>query len=144
MAVTHIYTNTAKKKEFYFYLIKQGYSHKQISDHWHFLNEDKYSKVTFDEFWKGYKAMAQNVNIAEEEEQKEVDNQKKRVRSPSKVIEIDLDDIDNPLSAVKEKLRKSSHKMNESEFKAKVGKVVENEVDDQKDTDDNKNSNVSK
>merc|ERR1712062_665445 len=31
--------------EFYFYLIKEGYSHKQISDHWHFLNIDKDSKV---------------------------------------------------------------------------------------------------
>merc|ERR1712228_134819 len=96
--------------EFYFYLIKKGYSHKQISDHWHFLNVDKDSKVTFDEFWKGYKTMANNFkNEIDDEKEKEIDAKKKQ------------------------KLKKVSHKMNESEFKVKVGKVVENENDDQKD-----------
>eukprot|EP01084_Bolivina_argentea_P231675 390620_1 len=43
-------------EEYYFFLIKQpGYTHELISQRWHFLDMDKNSKITFQEFWKGYK-----------------------------------------------------------------------------------------
>ena len=126
---------TVTWEEFYSYLSKHGYSHQHISQHWYFMDQDHSQKITFDEFWKGYKAMAeaaqkqQDDGDIDEKEQEELASKKKK-KVHSRVIEADELELDNSadvLNAVKGKLRKSSHKMNKREFQAKVGKVVDDD-----------------
>ena len=131
--MTLLILNTVSWEEFYFYLTKHGYTHQHISQYWLYLDTNQSKTITFDEFWKGYKAMAeaqqkqlQNKNIDEKEQEAIADNKKKlsRVIKPNNLF---MDTSVDRLNDIKGKLKKSSHKMNKREFQPKVGKVVEDE-----------------
>jgi len=111
-------------EEFYQHLSKSGYSHQQISSSWHHLDENKDSSISFAEFWKGFRAQKRAELEAVEEKRDELP----RLRKPlSNVIEVDEDEKADMLGAVKLLLKKSSHKMRISQFKSKLGKVVDEE-----------------
>ena len=80
----------------------------------------------------------ENNGDIDEKEQKQNGNKAKL----SKVISAHnlefSNDENSILNEVKGKLKKSSHKMNKSEFPQKVGKVIEDEDNNNEDKDDNK------
>jgi len=45
-------------QEFYNYLIKHGHTHQQISAYWVIMDQDEDYVLSFEEFWKGFKAIA--------------------------------------------------------------------------------------
>ena len=128
-----IILHTVSWEEFYFYLTKHGYTHQHISQHWHYLDTDKSKSITFDEFWKGYKAMAEaqqkqlQGDIDEKEQEAMADKKKKGKSRVIKANDLSMDNSGDMLNDVKGKLKKSSHKMNKREFQPKVGKVVEDD-----------------
>merc|ERR1712013_422242 len=108
--------------EFYFYLKKSGYSLEDISKHWHVMDSNKDSKISFDEFWRGYKSMSHR------EDKGKVVKKPTNFRKVSKVIAIEDEEekkTEEVLNAVKQRLRKSVHKRNESSFKMQLGKVLD-------------------
>ena len=110
-------------EEFYHYLSKSGYTLQQISANWHHMDENNDSKISFVEFWKGYRAQKQAQLAALEE----MCEDKSEPRSPpSRVIEVEEEEKADMLGAIKLKLRKSSHKMRISKV-AKLGKVLDEE-----------------
>lgn len=142
-------------EEFWHYLSKHGYTLEHISAHWHWLDTSKDGTITFDEFWKGYKAMAEAnrrkevldaqakhrrelLDAQEKKEEKGMDDDEivrnvekfKKDKRRSRTIDIDmteLDDDTNLLDAVRAKL-KSTEQIVHPEFELKLGKVLESKT----------------
>ena len=70
---------TVTWEEFYYYLSKHGYSHEHISQHWHYLDKDKNAKITFDEFWRGYKSMAEHTQKQQQVANDDIDEKEQEL-----------------------------------------------------------------
>eukprot|EP00484_Ammonia_sp_Unknown_P018332 CAMPEP_0197035580 /NCGR_PEP_ID=MMETSP1384-20130603/13333_1 /TAXON_ID=29189 /ORGANISM="Ammonia sp." /LENGTH=491 /DNA_ID=CAMNT_0042465659 /DNA_START=64 /DNA_END=1539 /DNA_ORIENTATION=- len=138
--------------EFYFYLTNQGYSHQMISQYWHYLDEDKSASITFPEFWKGYKLMAetqhqqqqesavesaevatlQDFDSAEYKSASELGKKKKHSSAVKTLKGLQhlrfsnrADSSSNLLVAARAKLAPSEHKMNKhDEYSPQLGRVI--------------------
>eukprot|EP01083_Nonionella_stella_P093733 262790_1 len=112
--------------QFYWYLTKHGYSHQYISQYWYYMDTEHKLCVTFEGFWKGFKAQANAVKQSQlqQEINHEIMVQHKRkhkkhskILNPPSLLEshsFSVEDENNIFEYMKSqlkptKIRKSAH-----------------------------------
>jgi len=127
---------------FYWYLHSMGYSHQHITQYWYYMNPEQKSVISFEGFWKGFKAQISASSI--HQLQNALNHQIKRggKHSSSKSVRSKLtlrpsllrscsfenNDENNVFHVVKSHLKPTVP--NKSAFQLKVGRVLDEDVDD--------------
>jgi len=123
--------------EFYFYLTKHGYSHQQISLFWRFMDQDHKLVISFEGFWKGFKAIKshqfQQQQLADVSETCTPSKPKLLARAHSRVLDASPSrshyDQHNVFVYMRSKLKPTQP--NTSPFSIRTGRVLDDNENDQ-------------
>eukprot|EP01083_Nonionella_stella_P009837 28156_1 len=113
--------------EFYFYLHKHGYSHEYISTYWYYMDQNGTGSITFEQFWKGFKAQseAHKVKILHQQINQQIILFDAIEDKKQPQISYKQADQNNIFRAIKKQLKPVKRKKKRSPFKSKVGRVME-------------------
>eukprot|EP01084_Bolivina_argentea_P073740 133805_1 len=132
--------------EFYFYLTKHGYSHEYISNYWHYIGQNSTGLISFEQFWKAFRAQSEayKVRILHQQINQQItlfgDMEEETVAVKNNVSatqkRVTIVDKDALIQAVKKKLKPT--KVKKSQYKSKVGRVLDDSDDDINDEEEEK------